>query len=80
MTQPTLINVHPNENTQRLQYYPSAVNSYRCIGSCNTLNDLSNRACVPNITKDLNLSVFSTVTEKQWIKKINKTYIMQMWI
>ena len=27
----------------------------RCVGSCNTLNDLSNKVCVPN----LNLSVLT---------------------
>ena len=39
MTQPTLINLHPNEYTQRLSYYPFAVNLDRCMGSSNTLND-----------------------------------------
>ena len=29
----------------------------RCVGSCNTLNDLSSKVCVPNKTEDLNLSV-----------------------
>ena len=47
MTQPTLINVSSNEYTQGLRYYPFAVNLDRCTGSCNTLNDLCNRICVP---------------------------------
>ena len=34
----------------------------RCVGSCNSLNDLSNRLCVPNKTKDLNRSVFHMIT------------------
>ena len=34
-----------------------------CVGSCNTLNDLSNEVCVPNKTEDSNLSVFSMITE-----------------
>ena len=29
----------------------------RYFGSCNTLNDLSNKACVPNKTEDLSLSI-----------------------
>ena len=33
------------------------------MGSCNTLNDLSNRACVPEKTKDLYLNIFSMITE-----------------
>ena len=51
MTQPTLINLHPNEYSQRLRYYPFIVTLHRCVGSCNTLNDLSNRICVLNKTR-----------------------------
>ena len=29
-----------------------------CVVSCNTLNVLSNKACIPNKTEDLNLRVF----------------------
>ena len=57
-TQPTLINLHPNQYTQGLHYYPFAVNLDRCVGSYNTLNDLSNTVCVPNNAEDLNLSIF----------------------
>ena len=27
--------------------------SYKCVGSCNTYNDLSNKVCVPKKTEDL---------------------------
>ena len=40
-TQPTVINLHPNEYTQGLRYYPFPVKLDRCAGSCHTLNDLS---------------------------------------
>ena len=33
------------------------------MGSCNTLNGLFNRVCVPNKTDDLNLSSFNMITE-----------------
>ena len=36
-TQSTIINLHPNEYSQGLHYYPFAVNLDRCVGSCNTL-------------------------------------------
>ena len=62
ITQPTLINLHPSEYTQVLHYYLFAINLDRCVWSCNTLNDLSNKVCVPNKTEDLNLSVFNMVT------------------
>ena len=62
MTQPTLINLHPNEYSQEFDYYPFAVKLDRCVGSCNALNDLFNKVCVPNKTEDLILSVFNMVT------------------
>ena len=48
MIQPTLINLYPNEYNQQFHYYPFAVKLDRCVRSCNTLNDLSNKVCVPN--------------------------------
>ena len=45
--QPTLINLHPNECTQGLHYYPFTVNLARCVKSCNTLNDLYNKVYFP---------------------------------
>ena len=57
MIQPTLINLHPNEYSQEFHYYPYVVKLDRCVGSCDSLNDLSYKVCVPNETEDLNLSV-----------------------
>ena len=48
MIQPIPINLQPNEYSQEVRYYPFAVNFDRCVGSCNSLNDLSNRVCVLN--------------------------------
>ena len=44
---------------QEFYYYPFTVKLYKCAGSCNSLNDLCNKVCVPNKTEDLNLSVFN---------------------
>ena len=62
MTQPTLINLIPDKCSRGLRYYPFAVNLDRYVGGCNTLNDLSNRVCIPNQTEDLNISVFKIIT------------------
>ena len=59
MSQPTIINLHPNEYSQEFHNYPFAVNLDRCVGSCNTLNDLPNEVCVSNKTEDLNLSLLT---------------------
>ena len=53
MIQPTLTNLHLNEYSQEFQYYPFSVRLDRCVGSWNTVNDLSNKTCVPNKKEDL---------------------------
>ena len=35
MTQPILINLHSNEYSQGIHYYPFVVKLDRCFGSCN---------------------------------------------
>ena len=72
MTQPTLINLHPNECSLEFHYYPFAVKLDRSAGSCNILNDLSNKVCVPNKTEDLNLSVFTMITGINELKTLTK--------
>ena len=42
----------------------------RCVGSCHTLNDFSNKVCVPNKTEDLGLRVFNMIT------RINESKIL----
>ena len=68
----TLINLHPNEYSQGLHYYSFTVKLDRCVGSYNTLNDLSNKAGVPNKTEDLNLSVFNMITGIKESKTLTK--------
>ena len=46
---PTLINLYSNENSQEFPYSPFVVIFDRCVGSCNSLNDLSNKVCVPSL-------------------------------
>ena len=75
MVQPTLINLYPNEYSQELHYYPSAAKLDRCVESCSTLNDLSNKLCVPYKTEDLNLSVFNVITRINESKTL-KNYIL----
>ena len=80
MIQPTLINLYPIEYSQGSHYYPFVVKLDRCAGRCNTLNDLSNKVCVPNKTEDLNLSVFNIITGINELKTLLKHTIMQMYM
>ena len=60
MQDPTyLINLRSNEHSQDFHYYPFGVKLDECPGSCNTLNGLFNKLCVPNKIEDLNFSVES---------------------
>ena len=61
MIQPTLVNLHSDEYSQEFQYCAFTVKLDRCVGSCNTLNDSSNKVCVPNKTEHLSLSVFNMI-------------------
>ena len=72
MIQTTLIHVHPNEQSQKFHYYPFAVKLDRCVRSCNTLNDLSNKVCIPKKTEVLNLSLFNMITEIDESKILTK--------
>ena len=75
MIRPILINLHPNEYGQEFHYYPFVVKLGRCFGSCNTLNDLSNKVSVPNKAEDLNLSLFNMIAGINESKNI-----MWMWM
>ena len=72
--QSTLITLHPNEYSQEFHYYAFLVKLDRCVGSCNTLNDLSNKTCISNKTEVLNLSVFNMFTETNESKTLQKIY------
>ena len=72
MIQPTLINLHLNAYSQEFHYCPLAVKLDRCVGSCNTLNDLSNKVCIPNKTEHLNLNAFNMITFINELKTLTK--------
>ena len=52
VAQPKLTKLNPNEYSQELHYYPFGNNLDRCVGSSNTINDLSNKVCTPSKTED----------------------------
>ena len=59
-------------SSQEFHYYPFAVKLGRCVGSCNILNELSNKVYVPNKTEYLNLSVFNMITGINESKTLRK--------
>ena len=71
-TEPTVIDLHPNEYSQELYYYPFTVKLDQCVKSWNNLNDLPNKVCVPNKTEGLYLklsNMITGITESKTLKK-----------
>ena len=48
------------------------INLDTCGGKCNTLNNLSDRICVPNKTEGLNLKVLKMTTGTNESKSLEK--------
>ena len=63
MTRPTFIDLNIVEYNQRLCYYAFSVNTDRFKVSCNNLDNLSVRICVPNKTEVVKLNVFTRITK-----------------
>ena len=78
MVQPALINSDPNEYGQGLHYYQFTINLDRCMGSCNTLNDLSNRLCVPDKHKIWTWMFLIWLQKKKKKKNESKTLTKQI--
>ena len=70
--QPTSINLHLNEYSQKFHNYTFSIKLDKCVGICNTLNDLSNKVCVPNKTEDLNLNMLNMITGINESKALTK--------
>ena len=54
MARPTLVDLSLDECNQGSRYYSFMVNLDRYKGSCNTLENIFCRMCVPNKPEDVN--------------------------
>ena len=66
-----------NEYSEKIHNYPFEVTLDKCAGSCNTLNDLSSKVCVPNKNRRFKSKRFLHDYRNKWTKSIEKVY-MQM--
>ena len=55
---PGIINVNSNEPVVQ----PFSIKTSKCSGSCNNINDLYAKICVPDVVKDLNMKVFNLIS------------------
>ena len=69
---PEIINVNSNEPV----FYPFSIKTSKCSGSCNNINDLFAKICVPHIIKNLNFKVFNLMsrTNETRYTKWHKTH------
>ena len=59
-------------NLLECKYYPSMISLDKYSGSSNSVDDLSTKICVPNKTKDINVTMFNMITKKNEAKKMVK--------
>ena len=53
-TRTKIININNNEPV----FYPFSIKVNKCSGSCNDINDLCPKLCVPDVVKNINVKVF----------------------
>ena len=74
MIRPFLIDLNPVELKLSIhgKYldYPFMISLDKCNGSCNTVDDLSTKACVPSKTKDVNVKVSNMITNRNKAKTL----------
>ena len=70
--QSAFINLQPNKYSKKFHYYPFTLKLEKCVKSCNTLNNLSNKVCAHNKTEDLNLRMFNIITGINKSKTLTK--------
>ena len=57
ISRPKILDIDPNEPV----FYPYSIKVNKCSGSCNTINDPYAKLCVPDITKNINVTVFNLI-------------------
>ena len=55
---PQILNVHSDEPL----FYPFRIKTSKCSGSCNNINNLYAKMCVPDVVKNLNVKAFNLMS------------------
>ena len=55
---PQILNVHSDEPL----FYPFRIKTSKCSGSCNNINNLYAKMCVPDVVKNLNVKTFNLMS------------------
>ena len=65
---PSIIDLNPID----LNYHSLMISLDKCIGSCNAVDDLSMKTCLPSKTKDENVKVFDMIIRIHGAKALIK--------
>ena len=57
-------------NSNNPMFYPFSIKINKCSGNCNNTDDPYARICVPDVIKDLNVTVFNLLTRTNEIRHI----------
>ena len=49
-------------NSNEHLFYPCSVTVSKCSGSCNDINNLYTKLCVPDVVKNMNIKVFNIMS------------------
>ena len=63
---PVIVNV----NSKEPLFFPFSVKTSKCSGSCNNINDLYEKFCVPDIVKNLNVKGFNVMLRTKEMRHI----------
>ena len=63
---PKITDVNSNEPV----FYPFSIKVNKCSGSCNDVNDLYTKLCVPDVVKNINVKVFNLLSWNNQTKHI----------
>ena len=55
---PQIVNVNSNNPI----LYPFSIKTIKCSGNCNNINDPYAKICVPDIIKNLNVTLFNLIS------------------
>ena len=56
---PEIANVNSNEPV----FFPFSIETSKCSGSCNNINDPYAKLCIPNVVKNINIKVFNLISK-----------------
>ena len=59
-----------NNNSNEAIFYPFSILVNKCSGSCNNINDLYSKLCVPDIVKSTNIKVFNLMSRTDETRRI----------